>query len=321
MTPPILRFRLRINLVWVAAAAILSSCATAPEKQASSKVVWAEGVTALPTTLTQYRLKKTEFKPELIEELKRMGGLTATHETALEGEQAEPGATAFVQPDTNTSLAIYPLSGLLVYINPSAEGDFSKPPLNVPDEATARELADKLIASSGLPLGNLSLRPNGQRYVLYSKQTQQRVGKIPLNPPPPEETYVRGVRYFQAFGGTAPIQGGERARGIHVQFGTEGRISLLEINWASADVAEVLPGASRRDITKKILNSEGTWKGKLPNEVQKLRVTSQRVVYFDPVRLSGILTPSLILTVEVETPNGTIPNSFTCSALASEGHK
>jgi hypothetical protein len=170
-------------------------------------------------------------------------------------------------------------------------------------------------------LENLSLRPNGQRYVLYSKQTQQRVGKIPINPPPPEETYVRGVRYFQAFGGTAPIQGGERARGIHVQFGTEGRISLLEINWASADAAEVLPGASGRGIIKKILNSEGMWKSKLPNEVQKLRITSQRIVYFDPVKLSGLLAPSLVLTVEVEMPTGTTPNSFTCSALASDEHK
>jgi hypothetical protein len=170
-------------------------------------------------------------------------------------------------------------------------------------------------------LENLSLRPNGQRYVLYSKQTQQRVGKVPLNPPPAEETYVRGVRYFQSFGGTAPIQGGERARGIHVQFGTEGRISLLEINWASADVAGVLPGPSRRDITKKILNGEGTWKSKLPTAVQTLRVPSQRVVYFDPVRLSGMLTPSLVFTVEVETPNGVIPNSFTCSALASDGRE
>jgi hypothetical protein len=321
MTLKVLRFRPQINLLWVAAAAILSSCATAPGRQAVSKVVWAEGVPALPKTLIQYRLKKTEFRPELIEELKRMGGLTAADETALEGEQAEPGATAYVQPDTNASLAIYPLSGLLVYINPSAEGDFSKPPLNVPDEATARKLADKLIASSGLPLENLSLRPNGQRYVLYSKQTQQRVGKVPLNPPPSEESYVRGVRYFQSFGGSAPIQGGERARGIHVQFGTEGRISLLEINWASADVAGVLSGPSRRDITKKILNGEGTWKSKLPTAVQTLRVPSQRVVYFDPVRLSGMLTPSLVLTVEVETPNGIIPNFFTCSALASDGRK
>ena len=317
MTPRIPRCLSRTKPV---VAALVASClATICNAKADTPepvVAWAEELAPIATELRSYRLKTVLFSPELVERLKAMAKITDAHKVTLENELFDADATAFAQPETYASLVIYPNAGALTLSDEQAEGDATKDPVGVPSEAEARALADALLETLGLSLTDLRLRtPGGERHVLYSKQTQQRARKKPTDPANPEQTYVRGVHYFQALGGVDSLVG-DRPRGIDVWFGTEGRISLLEINWLNASPEGISPSASRDEIEKRILAGDGAWKSPLPAGVQTLRVIQQRVVYRDPVKLSGVVTPSLLLTVQVETATGPLPNTFTCSALA-----
>jgi hypothetical protein len=318
MTPRIHPFLCRTKLVIATVVALIFS-ATCNAKPDTIKVEWPNDVAELPGELPSYRLKPVAFRPDLIEHLKTSAKLTDAHKIPLDRDTYDADAIGFVQPDTNASLVISPNEGHLVLSDEQAEGDATKDPVGVPSEAEARALADALLLTLGVTPDRLRLRsPGGEPHVLYSKQTQQRARKKPSDPANPEQTYVRGVRYFQALPGNAAIAG-EEVRGVDVWFGAEGRISLLSVNWLNAYPAGASPSASRADIEKRILAGKGTWQSPLPADVQTLRVTQQRIVYRDPMKLSGVLTPSLQLTVQVESAAGALPNAFTCSALADVG--
>lgn len=319
MTPLILRCLSRTKLIVAASVALCFAGGCNAEVDTSRPVIaWAEALTPLAAELRSYRLKPVNFSAELIQRLKEGAKITDAHKVTLENELYDADALAFAQPDTFASLVIYPNAGSLTLSDEQAEGDATKDPVGVPSEGEARALADALLETLGLPLTELRLRtPGGERHVLYSKQTQQRARKKPTDPANPEQTYVRGVHYFQALGGVDSMIG-DSTRGIDVWFGTEGRISLLQVNWANSEVAGNGPSASRADIENRMLANEGSWQSPLAAGVQTLRITQQRIVYRDPVKLAGVVKPSLLLTVQVETPSGTVPNAFTCSALAPE---
>jgi hypothetical protein len=320
MTPRIRPFLSRSNLLTAALAVFgfAAGCNAAPD---TPKIEWAQEVAALPAELPGYRLKPMSFSAELIERLKASAKITDAHTIPLDRDMYDADAIGFVQPDTNASLVISPNEGHLVLSDEKAEGDATKDPVGVPSETEARALADALLPALGVTLDGLHLlTPGAEPRVLYSKQTQQRARKKPTDPVNPEQTYVRGVRYFQALPGNVAIVG-EQARGVDVWFGAEGRITLLSLNWMNAYPAGVSPSASRSEIEKRMLAGEGTWRRPLPADVQTLRITQQRVVYRDPVKLSGVVPASLQLTVQVEYAGGTLPNFFTCSALADTGEE
>lgn len=319
MTPRIRPFLCRTKLV-IAALAVFGFAAGCNATLDTAKVEWAQDVAELPGELPSYHLKPTTFSPELIERLKTSARLTDAHKIPLDRDTYDAEAIGFVQPDSNASLVISPNEGHLVLNDGHAEGDATKDPVGVPNEAEARALADALLPTLGVTPDGLRTRsPGGEPYVLYSKQAQQRARKKPTDPANLEQIYVRGVRYFQTLGGNAII--GEQVRGIDVWFGMEGRISLLFVNWLNAYPAGVSPSATRDELEKRILAGDGSWQTPLPVGAQTLRVTQQRIVYRDPVKLSGELAPSVLLTVQVETPAGMTPNAFTCSALAPEKAK
>jgi hypothetical protein len=257
----------------------------------SPVVAWSHEIPPLPAELRSYRLKPTVFSPELVGRLKDGAKITDAHKIPLDRDTYDPDAIGFVQPDTNASLVISPNEGQLVLSDEQAEGDATKDPVGVPSETEARALADALILTLGVTPDRLRLRSlGGEPHVLYSKQTQQRARKKPSDPANPEQTYVRGVRYFQALPGNAAIMG-EEVRGVDVWFGAEGRISLLSVNWLNAYPSGASPSAARGEIEKRLLAGEGSLQSPLPAGVQTLRVTKQRVIYRGPVKLSGLLPP------------------------------
>jgi hypothetical protein len=308
------------SLIVALAAGGFSAACNAQTDALTPAVTWAQEVAPLAGELVIYRLKPFSFSSEVIQRLKESAKITDAHKVTLENELFDADALAFAQPDTNASLVIYPNAGSLTLSDEQAEGDATKDPVGVPSEAEARALADALLPALGLPLDGLRKRsPGGEPHVLYSKQAQKRARKKPSDSANPEQVYVRGVHYFQALGGETIV--GEQVRGIDVWFGTEGRISLLSVNWLNAYPCGISPAAERAEIERHMRAGEGTWQSPLPAGALTLRVTQQRIVYRDPVKLSGELAPAVLLTVQVETPAGTTPNAFTCSALASEKAK
>ena len=309
--PPLPRRRPKFFL---AGCVLLAIGAVVKAEEKAPAVTWTDGVKAWPVSLPVYAIQPTAFNEAFTERLKKASGILESFKTELPDEAAEPEATAYVNPVTNASIAIYPLSGLFVYSNPVAEGDATKPPQNVPDETSTRKLADELLETIGISADQLAVNPATKApRVLYNKQARRLAGSAETE----DQIYVRGVQYFQAVGGY-PVIARERARGAHIQFGAEGQLLLVDLNWLNAVLLEEAPAITRDDATKAILSGRGKWKTALGAAPAEYEVTAAHVVLVEPASRKQPLTPSLVLVAKVKTEDGTQSNEFTCDALASE---
>lgn len=307
-----LRFLRRPKQALLTLLALAGCTATLAGENTSPPVVWAEACKDWPSTLPIYAIKPATFDEGFTARLKRASGITEGNKIELEDEAAEPGASAYVNPITNASIALYPQSGLFVYNNPAAEGNAAMPPASVPDETKARALADELVETLGISKDQLAINPatNSPR-VLYNKQTQRRAN----SPESEEEVYVRGIQYFQAVGGF-PVIARERTRGVHIQFAAESQLLLLELNWLNAVSINNAPAITRADAEKLLISGNGKWKQPLKSKAEGYEITACHIVYHEPANYKLPLVPSLVLIAQVQGAGESLLNEFTCAALA-----
>lgn len=327
MTPriPGFRFRTRLFAGALAVFGFAAGCSAVPD----TVVAWAEELAPIDAGLRSYRLKPVVFSPEFIAQLKEKAQITEEHRIRPDSEFYEANAVSYVRFDSDArantnpsgSLVIYPGEGGLMFSDEPPKADPTQEPVGVPTETEARALADALLKRLGIPLAELRRRnPGGEPWVVYGEQL---CGERPKQPRDKivyaKGACIRTVYYFHGLGGGDYLTGGRTMRGVNVSFGVGGRITYLHVGWANSEVAGVSASASRGEIERRMLTGEGTWQSPLPEGVQTLRVTRQQVVYPSPVKLSGVVAPSLILAVEVDAAGSVSRNTFTCSALASAG--
>jgi hypothetical protein len=244
----------------------------------SAEVIWAAATNGLPDSIWIYRSVKQEFSPTLVSNLMWLGALTKknTAKSPDADEIRDKDAVYYTNKEGTRRLAIYPSVGWIDYKDETAQASMREAAKKVPSEEEAYRLALKYLRFAGVDSSQLALKPGTTDFRIHRMEQKRGYFDRELGKRV-EDVGLRGV-YFTRWIDRMEFTGLGTVGGFLVEFGDEGKVFQLMVNWRNFQPHRLLAFPTSEQFVERIQKGLAVAIDPIPASIKK--VTIKKVAPF-----------------------------------------
>jgi len=257
----------------------LAGAAQPPDDTNQVQIVWA-ATNHWPSTIWVYKVVPQSFAPVVVSNLMALASFTMADKTNVDGEPPfkDKSMLYFYDKKSRRDLGIYPPYGLIFYKNQKAMALGREIATNIPSQEEAIRLGLECLQKLGIDRDQLAVKENSAE--LRTARDAQDSGWLDkARGTRFEQITERGIYFIRRVNGID--FDGISHGGVYVEFGNQGKIFHLEVNWKGLEPYELHETLTAEQMVEAIRKGRTKWWSPSPNRsgIKKITITKATPLY------------------------------------------
>ena len=251
-----------------------------PFNPSTNEVISIVPTNELPEAIWIYKTVKQQFSPCVVSNLMWLGGFTQRDATKspISHEIPDKETLYYANKERTRNLGIYPSVGYIEYNDETALADMKESPKNIPSEEDAFGLAQKYLRFIGVDSSQIARKPGSTEMRFYRMKSKRSYFDRKLGQRIIGAVDKRGVYFVRWIDGvefTGLYSGG----GVAFDFGDNGKISELVVNWRNFQPHKLVPFPTNEQLVERIKKGMAYVVDPVPNGITKVTVKKASPFY------------------------------------------
>lgn len=252
----------------------------APFNPGTADIVWAAVPNDSPDSVWIYRTVKQEFSPTVVSNLIWLGGFAKldARKSPIANDIRDKEAVYYANKEGTRRLGIYPSVGYIEYMDETALASMRDPPKDIPNEEEAYRLALKYLRFVGVDSSSLARKPGSRELRLYRTKTSRSYTDRKRGERVTDAVDLRGVCFVRSID-SIEFTGLGTAGGVLVEFGDEGKVHQLRVNWRNFQPYRLVTLTTLEQFVERIQKGLAVAVDPIPANITKVRITKVAPFY------------------------------------------
>lgn len=251
-----------------------------PFKPGAADVVWAAATNDLPDSIWVYRTVKHEFPPTVVSNLMWLGGFSKRDaaKSPVAGDLRDKDSLYFTNKEGTRRLGIYPSVGCIEYSDETALASMMESPKDIPSEEQAYQLGLKYARFVGVDSSQFARKPGSTELRVYRLKTERSYTDRKRGERIVGAVDLCGVCFVRCID-SIEFTGLGTAGGVVVEFGDEGKVHQLRVNWRNFQPHRLLAFPDPQEFAERIRNGLAVAIDPIPAKINKVTITKVAPFY------------------------------------------